>query len=102
MGSLQSSVSKEVAAAYTKVVNTVVNNVVDKSNLNCTGENIFEFSTGVVPGFRNFPPQTCPFSFTSGNITIGQTNAETCNLSSTNITTISTTIKNNIQTFVIV
>lgn len=98
MGSVQSQVSTEVAASYTNVVNNVVNSVVNSSDLNCTTQETFSLSTGIIPASGGFPAQNCPFSLTDGSLTVGQGSALSCSLNSTNINSISSQIKNRLET----
>lgn len=99
MGNLQSAVSKQVAASFTNVVNSTVNNVINQADLACSATDSFSLCTGCIPASPSNPtPATCPFSFTNGSFNISQTNALNCTLNSTNITSISNTLKTDLQT----
>ena len=98
MGNLQSAVSKQVAASFTNEVNTTVNNVINQSDLACSASDTFNLCTGCIPASPANPtPAICPFSLTDGSINITQVNTLNCTLNSTNITSISNSLKTNLQ-----
>jgi large-conductance mechanosensitive channel len=93
---IQSADTTATQKDYTNFVNNFVSNIVNSANLQCNATQNYTVSLGIIPGYKEFPPQTCPFKFTNGTINVTQTLAQTCNLNSENISDISVKITNSI------
>lgn len=88
MGNIQAQLTEQTLAAYTSVMNSAMNQVINDSRLNCSGINNFNLSTG----------QGCTFQLTNGTINFNQVVSANCQFNSENNTKIDNNFKNSIST----
>lgn len=88
MGNVQVNETRQILSDYTKIVNDVVNSVYNTAISQCTAGNTLSIQTGGVD---------CPFEFTNGTFNIFQVAGTNCTLTSSNISQLGTTLKNEIQ-----
>lgn len=91
---VQSSVTKQVEADYTNIVNTTVNSIIDTNSLECSQTQILEVCPGCIPtGPDPKDVILCPLEIISGGLEIDQIGNTTCNLGSNNTTNLNNDLK---------
>ena len=93
---IQSADTTATQQDYTNFINSFVTKIVNEANVQCNATQNYNINLGIIPAFNNFPPQSCTFQFTDGNINVTQTLAQNCNLNSQNINDVSVKITNDI------
>ena len=96
MGSAQSSVTQQVEADYTDIVNSTINSIINKSTLECSSTQVLEVCPGCIPISDTQAPIICPLTINNGGFTVNQVGNVTCNLGSENTTKLSNDLKTNL------
>lgn len=101
MGNFTSQYTENTISSFTNLVNSVSNTIVNNSNITCGSAQSIQVSSGIAPNGSGATAQAACAQYTvfeNSNIVIDQTNTDNCTLTSSNITQITTDVKNTLTT----